>query len=57
MSEPPELPTVAVAADPPPPYPAAAAKEVIAETNGFYKKLLSGETDAGKLWVPVKTAA
>jgi len=33
---------------------AAEAKEVIAETNGFYKKLLSGETDAGKLWVPGK---
>mmetsp|Transcript_21966 Transcript_21966/g.59242 ORF Transcript_21966/g.59242 Transcript_21966/m.59242 type:complete len:282 (+) Transcript_21966:17-862(+) len=30
------------------------AKEVIAETNGFYKKLLSGETDAGKLWIPSK---
>merc|ERR1711907_39635 len=29
-------------------------KAVIAETNGFYKKLLSGETDAGKLWVPSK---
>jgi len=33
---------------------AAATKEVIAETNGFYKKLLSGETDAGKLWIPSK---
>ena len=31
---------------------AAKAKEVIAETNGFYKKLLSGEAEAGKLWVP-----
>jgi len=31
---------------------AAQTKEVIAETNGHYKKLLSGETDAGKLWVP-----
>jgi len=30
---------------------AAATKEVIAETNGHYKKLLSGETDAGKLWI------
>jgi len=29
-------------------------KEVIKETNGFYKKLLSGETDAGKLWIPGK---
>ena len=28
--------------------------EVIAETNGFYKKLLAGETDAGKLWIPGK---
>merc|ERR1711988_1065175 len=36
---------------------AAAAKEVIAETNGFYKKLLAGETEAGKLWVSVKAAA
>ena len=36
---------------------AAETKAVIAETNGFYKKLLSGETDAGKLWVPVKAAA
>ena len=33
---------------------AAQTKEVIAETNGFYKKLLSGETDAGKLWIPGK---
>merc|ERR1719316_985225 len=33
---------------------AAAAKEVIAETTGFYKKLLSGEAEAGKLWVPAK---
>merc|ERR1711924_341297 len=33
---------------------AAETKEVIAETNGFYKKLISGETDAGKLWVPSK---
>ena len=31
---------------------AAETKEIIAETNGFYKKLLSGETEAGKLWVP-----
>merc|ERR1711988_1544251 len=36
---------------------AAAAKEVIAETHGFYNKLISGETDAGKLWVPVAVAA
>jgi len=27
-------------------------KEVIEETHGHYKKLLSGESDAGKLWVP-----
>merc|ERR1719191_1046360 len=33
---------------------AAETKEVIAETNGFYKALLSGATDAGKLWVPSK---
>jgi len=30
---------------------------VIKETNGFYKKLISGETDAGKLWVPAPAAA
>ena len=36
---------------------AAETKAVIAETNGHYKKLLSGETDAGKLWVPVAAAA
>merc|ERR1719353_970683 len=35
---------------------AAAAKEVIAETNGFYKKLLSGEAEAGKLWIPKPVA-
>ena len=33
---------------------AAETKEVIAETNGFYKKLISGETEAGKLWIPSK---
>jgi inorganic pyrophosphatase len=33
---------------------AAETKAIIAETNGFYKKLLSGETEAGKLWVPSK---
>ncbi|KAL1507061.1 hypothetical protein AB1Y20_007923 [Prymnesium parvum] len=33
---------------------AAAAKEVIAETNEFYQKLLSGKTEAGKLWLPSK---
>jgi inorganic pyrophosphatase len=33
---------------------AAETKEVIKETNGQYLKLLSGETDAGKLWVPSK---
>ena len=27
------------------------AKEVIEETNGFYKKLIAGETEAGKLWL------
>ena len=31
---------------------AAETKAVIAETNGFYKSLLEGKTDAGKLWVP-----
>jgi len=30
---------------------AAAAKEVIAETNEAWKKLRSGDTDAGKLWI------
>jgi len=30
------------------------AKEVIAETNGFYKKLIAGEAEAGKLWIPSK---
>jgi len=30
---------------------AAETKEVIKETNGFYKKLMAGETDAGKLWL------
>jgi len=30
---------------------AAKAKEVIEETNGFYKKLMAGETEAGKLWL------
>ena len=36
---------------------AAETIEVIKETNGHYKKLISGETDAGKLWVPAKVAA
>jgi len=31
---------------------AAEAKKVIQETREFHAKLLSGETDAGKLWVP-----
>jgi len=31
---------------------AAEAKEVIKETNGFYKNLLEGKTEAGKLWLP-----
>jgi len=31
---------------------AAAAKEVIEETHGFYKNLLAGKTDKGKLWLP-----
>jgi len=31
---------------------AAETKEVIKETHGHYKKLLAGETEAGKLWVP-----
>jgi len=30
---------------------AAKTKEVIEETNGFYKKLMAGETEAGKLWI------
>jgi len=30
---------------------AAAAKEVIAETNEAWKKLRSGDTEAGKLWI------
>jgi len=33
---------------------AAETKKVIEETNGHYKKLLAGETDAGKLWIPSK---
>jgi inorganic pyrophosphatase len=33
---------------------AAETKTVIAETNAQYKKLLSGGTDAGKLWLPSK---
>ena len=35
---------------------AAETKAVIAETNGHYKNLLSGKTEAGKLWLP-KVAA
>lgn len=31
---------------------ASHAKEVIAETHGFYKALLEGKTDKGKLWLP-----
>ena len=30
---------------------AAETKKVIAETNGFYKKLMAGQTEAGKLWL------
>jgi len=33
---------------------AAKAKEVIEETNGFYKKLIAGEAEGGKLWLPAK---
>jgi len=33
---------------------AAETKEVIKETHGQYLKLISGETDAGKLWIPSK---
>merc|ERR1719424_828801 len=33
---------------------AAETKEVIKETHGQYLKLISGETDAGKLWLPSK---
>merc|ERR1712083_562523 len=36
---------------------AAETKKVIEETNGHYKKLLAGETDAGKLWLPKAPAA
>ena len=32
----------------------AATKEVIAVTNGHYKDLLSGKSEAGKLWIPSK---
>lgn len=31
---------------------AAKAKEVIEETHGFYKNLLSGAAEKGKLWLP-----
>jgi len=30
---------------------AAKAIEVIEETNGFYKNLMAGKSDAGKLWL------
>ena len=30
---------------------AAETKEVIKVTNGHYKALMAGETDAGKLWL------
>ena len=33
---------------------AAETKEVIKETNAQYAKLISGGTDAGKLWLPSK---
>jgi len=33
---------------------AAETKKVIAETNGHYKALIEGKTDAGKLWIPGK---
>jgi inorganic pyrophosphatase len=33
---------------------AAETKAVIEETNAQYKKLLTGDTDAGKLWLPSK---
>merc|ERR1712070_253507 len=33
---------------------AAETKAVIAETHGFYKALVDGKVDAGKLWIPSK---
>merc|ERR1711988_512790 len=33
---------------------AAETKEVIAETHQHYKKLIAGEAEAGKLWIPGK---
>ena len=30
---------------------AAKAKEVIEETHGFYKNLMAGKSEAGKLWL------
>lgn len=33
---------------------AAETKKVIAETNGHYKALIEGKTEAGKLWIPGK---
>merc|ERR1719261_2138816 len=36
---------------------AAETKEVIKVTNGHYKALMDGETDAGKLWIPAAAAA
>jgi len=36
---------------------AAETKKVIAETHEHYKALLSGKTEAGKLWVPKAVAA
>ena len=48
-------PSRAAHLSPPPPF--FPSTQVIKETNGHYKKLISGETDAGKLWVPAKVAA
>jgi len=36
---------------------AAKTKEVIAETHEFYKNLMAGKTDAGKLWLGAKVEA
>ena len=43
-------------APPPTLRPSLACRQVIAETNEHYKNLLSGKSEAGKLWLP-KVAA
>lgn len=35
----------------PKPPPSPSRHKVIEETNGFYKKLIAGESKAGKLWL------